>query len=99
MTAVGMENLDLVKYLVSQVMMTDEDRFNELKKYYPDAKPEDWRMNQGGQRVQIIKKEPGKPASLQFGTEIFAFTRWCCDCPIRCFTRCFNFSLYYVELA
>ena len=72
MTAVGMENLDLVKYLVSQVMMTDEDRFNELKKYYPDAKPEDWRMNQGGQRVQIIKKEPGKPASLQFGTEIFA---------------------------
>ena len=31
MTAVGMENLDLVKYLVSQVMMTDEDRFNELK--------------------------------------------------------------------
>ena len=72
MTAVGMENLDLVKYLVSQVMMTDADRFNELKKYYPDAKPEDWRMNQGGQRVQIIKKEPGKPASLQFGTEIFA---------------------------
>ena len=72
MTAVGMENLDLVKYLVSQVMMTDADRFNELKKYYPDAKPEDWRMNQGGQRVQIIKKEPGKPTSLQFGTEIFA---------------------------
>ncbi|PWB17002.1 malate dehydrogenase (quinone) [Acinetobacter sp. AM] len=72
MTAVGMENLDLVKYLVSQVMMSDEDRFNELKKYYPDAKPEDWHLNQGGQRVQIIKKESGKPASLQFGTEIFA---------------------------
>ncbi|WP_445116818.1 malate dehydrogenase (quinone) [Acinetobacter sp. WZC-1] len=72
MTAVGMENLDLVKYLVSQVMMTDQDRFNELKKYYPDAKPEDWRLNQGGQRVQIIKKTPGKPASLQFGTEVFA---------------------------
>ncbi|TCB65869.1 malate dehydrogenase (quinone) [Acinetobacter sp. ANC 4178] len=72
MTAVGMENLDLVKYLVSQVMMSDEDRFNELKKYYPDAKPEDWHLNQGGQRVQIIKKEDGKPAQLQFGTEIFA---------------------------
>ena len=72
MTAVGMENLDLVKYLISQVMMNDEDRFNELKKYYPDAKPEDWKMNQGGQRVQIIKKVSGKPATLQFGTEIFA---------------------------
>ena len=72
MTAIGMENLDLVKYLVSQVLMSDEDRFNELKKYYPDAKPEDWHLNQGGQRVQIIKKEDGKPAQLQFGTEIFA---------------------------
>ncbi|SPL72268.1 malate dehydrogenase (quinone) [Acinetobacter stercoris] len=72
MTAVGIENLDLVKYLVSQVMMTDQDRFNELKKYYPDAKPEDWKLNQGGQRVQIIKKVPGKPAKLEFGTDIFA---------------------------
>ncbi|MDQ9820895.1 malate:quinone oxidoreductase, partial [Acinetobacter bereziniae] len=43
-----------------------------LRKYYPDAKAEDWRLSQGGQRVQIIKKEPGKPATLQFGTEIFA---------------------------
>ncbi len=72
MTTVGLENLDLVKYLVSQVMMSDQDRLNELRKYYPDAKAEDWRLSQGGQRVQIIKKEPGKPATLQFGTEIFA---------------------------
>ena len=72
MTTVGLENLDLVKYLVSQVMMSDKDRLNELRKYYPDAKAEDWRLSQGGQRVQIIKKEPGKPATLQFGTEIFA---------------------------
>lgn len=56
MTTVGLENLDLVKYLVSQVMMSDEDRLNELRKYYPDAKAEDWRLSQGGQRVQIIKK-------------------------------------------
>ncbi|MBF7687462.1 malate dehydrogenase (quinone) [Acinetobacter rathckeae] len=71
MTKIGVENMDLVKYLVSQVMMSDEDRFNELKKYYPNAKPEDWHLSQGGQRVQIIKTEPGKPAKLQFGTEIF----------------------------
>ncbi len=44
MTTVGLENLDLVKYLVSQVMMSDEDRLNELRKYYPDAKAEDWRL-------------------------------------------------------
>ena len=72
MATIGIENLDLVKYLVSQVSMSKEDQFNELKKYYPDAKIEDWKLNQGGQRVQIIKKVPGKDATLQFGTEIFS---------------------------
>ena len=72
MATIGMENLDLVKYLVSQVAMSDQDKFEELKKYYPEAKFEDWKPNQGGQRVQIIKKVPGQDAKLQFGTEIFA---------------------------
>ncbi|MBC9230177.1 malate dehydrogenase (quinone) [bacterium SPL81] len=72
MAAIGLQNADLVQYLISQVLMSDEDRFNELKKYYPEANPKDWHLRQGGQRVQIIKKEPGKPAKLQFGTEIFA---------------------------
>ncbi len=72
MAAIGLQNADLVQYLVSQVLMSDADRFNELKKYYPEADPKDWHLQRGGQRVQIIKKEPGKPAKLQFGTEIFA---------------------------
>ncbi|UXZ05580.1 malate dehydrogenase (quinone) [Moraxella nasicaprae] len=72
MAAVGLENTDLVKYLVSQVMLTDEERLKELQKYYPNAKLEDWKASQGGQRVQIIKKLPNEPAKLQFGTEIFA---------------------------
>ncbi len=71
MTAVGLENTDLVKYLISQVMMSDEDRLNELRKYYPEAQAKDWRLSQGGQRVQIIKKQPGQPAKLEFGTEVF----------------------------
>lgn len=71
MAKIGVENLDLVNYLVKQVMMSPQDQFEELKKYYPDAKFEDWKVTQGGQRVQIIKKEPGKEAKLQFGTEIF----------------------------
>lgn len=71
MTAVGLENLDLVKYLISQVSMSDQDRLNELRKYYPEAQQKDWRLSQGGQRVQVIKREPGKPAKLEFGTEVF----------------------------
>lgn len=72
MLAVGTENLDLVKYLISQVMLDDQDRFAELQEYYPDAKKEDWRLVTAGQRVQIIKKPEDGPATLQFGTEIFS---------------------------
>ena len=72
MMAIGLENTDLVKYLISQVMLSDEDRLAELRKYYPNAQLADWTASQGGQRVQIIKKLPNEPAKLQFGTEIFA---------------------------
>ena len=70
MTNVGMDNFDLVKYLVGQVMLTEEDRFEALKEYYPDAKKEDWKLIQAGQRVQIIKKDADKGGVLKLGTEI-----------------------------
>ncbi|WP_422458113.1 malate dehydrogenase (quinone) [Pantoea sp. BJFS-204] len=70
MTDVGMDNFELVKYLVGQVMLTEEDRFEALKEYYPDAKKEDWKLIQAGQRVQIIKKDADKGGVLKLGTEI-----------------------------
>ncbi len=70
MLDVGAENLDLVKYLMQQAKLTDADRQAELKKYFPNAKPEDWKLVTAGQRVQVIKRDPEKGAILQFGTEI-----------------------------
>ena len=70
MTHVGMDNFDLVKYLIGQVMLSDDDRFASLKEYYPDAKKEDWKLIQAGQRVQIIKKDADKGGVLKLGTEI-----------------------------
>ncbi len=71
MLKVGGENLDLVKYLMQQAELTDDDRHAELLKYYPNAKREDWQLVTAGQRVQIIKRDPEKgTTSLQFGTEI-----------------------------
>ncbi|MCD2511747.1 malate dehydrogenase (quinone) [Comamonas endophytica] len=70
MLKVGSENLDLVKYLMQQAKLTDEDRHAELLKYYPNAKREDWELITAGQRVQIIKNDPEKGPLLQFGTEI-----------------------------
>ena len=70
MTHVGIDNFDLVKYLVSQVMLSDDDRFDALREYFPDAKKEDWRLWQAGQRVQIIKKDEKEGGVLRLGTEV-----------------------------
>ncbi|MBU9846315.1 malate:quinone oxidoreductase [Rahnella ecdela] len=70
MTHVGIDNFDLVKYLVSQVMLSDEDRFDALREYFPDAKKEDWRLWEAGQRVQIIKKDEKEGGVLRLGTEV-----------------------------
>lgn len=71
MATTGLENLDLVKYLVSQVPLSDNQKLAELQKYYPEAKWKDWTKAQGGQRVQIIKTVPGEKTKLQFVTEPF----------------------------
>jgi malate:quinone-oxidoreductase len=70
MSHVGMDNFDLVKYLIGQVMLSDDDRFAALKEYFPNAKKEDWKLIQAGQRVQIIKKDADKGGVLKLGTEI-----------------------------
>lgn len=72
MTDVGLDNFDLVKYLVSQLMLSDDDRFAALKEYFPDAKKQDWTLWQAGQRVQIIKRDPKKGGVLNLGTEVVA---------------------------
>ncbi|NAO31449.1 malate dehydrogenase (quinone) [Pseudomonas syringae] len=72
MTRVGIEQYPLIEYLAGQVMMSDDDRFAALKEYFPNAKKEDWRLMQAGQRVQIIKRDEEKGGVLKLGTEIVA---------------------------
>jgi len=72
MLAVAKNNMDLTKYLVSEVMQSMEQRLESLRRFYPEAKAEDWRLEVAGQRVQIIKKDPKKGGILQFGTELVA---------------------------
>lgn len=66
----GIDNLDLIKYLCGQLMMSNTDRINTLRAYYPQVNPKDWSLIQAGQRVQIIKKNCKNRGILQFGTEI-----------------------------
>ena len=72
MLAVARDNMDLTKYLISEVRQSMEERLESLRRFYPQAKAEDWRLEVAGQRVQIIKKDPKKGGVLQFGTELVA---------------------------
>ncbi len=68
--AVGLDNLALEKYLVGQVIESEDGRFAALREFFPNAKKEDWRVEVAGQRVQIIKKDPVHGGVLEFGTEL-----------------------------
>jgi malate dehydrogenase (quinone) len=68
--AVGRDNVKLTEYLIGQVLETSEQRFAALREFYPKATESDWRLEEAGQRVQIIKKDPTHGGILEFGTEL-----------------------------
>ena len=68
--AVGMKNMDLTRYLIGESMQSHSARVDSLRKYFPDAKDEDWDLSIAGQRVQIIKKDAQGKGKLEFGTEV-----------------------------
>jgi malate dehydrogenase (quinone) len=72
MLRVGLDNWTLEKYLLGQLLESDEKRFDALQEFFPLAKETDWRLEQAGQRVQIIKKDPEHGGVLKFGTEIIS---------------------------
>lgn len=70
MIKVGVDEYPLVEYLAGQLMLSDEDRIAALREYFPNAKADEWRLWQAGQRVQIIKRDEEKGGVLKLGTEI-----------------------------
>ncbi len=72
MLGVGRHNLALTKYLIKEAVQTHEQRMNTLRAFLPNAVNRDWRLENAGQRVQIIKQCNQKWGKLEFGTEIVA---------------------------
>lgn len=71
MLAAGVKEMSLTKYLIQQVLLSNEKRVEELREFIPNAKGEDWDIVVAGQRVQVIKDtEAGGKGTLQFGTEV-----------------------------
>ena len=69
MLQVGLDNFNLVNYLVDQLQLSEADRLNALKDFLPTAKAQEWKLSVAGQRVQIIKKT-SRGGVLQMGTEV-----------------------------
>jgi len=70
MLQVSWNEIALVNYLAGQLVQSHEAQLAELRRYYPEAKDEDWRLWQAGQRVQIIYNDPKKGGVLKLGTEV-----------------------------
>ncbi|MGE7838201.1 malate:quinone oxidoreductase [Viridibacillus arvi] len=69
--AAGVKEMGLTKYLIQQLLLSKEQRMEELREFIPNAKSEDWDIVVAGQRVQVIKDtEAGGKGTLQFGTEV-----------------------------
>lgn len=67
MLTAGATNLNLVKYLVSELLKTHRKKVDSLREFMPTADGADWELLNAGQRAQVMKG--GK---LQFGTEVVA---------------------------
>src|SRR5699024_2710571 len=66
----GAKNVSLTKYLVQQVMLSKEQRMEEVGKFIPNAKSEDRDSVVAGQRVQVIKNTPEGKGTLKCETEL-----------------------------
>jgi malate dehydrogenase (quinone) len=72
MVGAGLKNLDLVWYLITELLASRAKQHEVLQQFAPNAKQGDWYRITAGQRVQIMKKGPDGKAVIQFGTEVVA---------------------------
>ncbi len=67
---IGVNNLDLIKYLVQHGTQSMGDRMRVLREFYPGANQADWKLIDAGIRVQAIKKTDGEAGIVHYGTEV-----------------------------
>jgi malate dehydrogenase (quinone) len=65
---VGLRQAGLVKYLISQLLLSESDRVRALREFIPAAVDSDWEPAIAGQRVQVIRRG----GVLEFGTTVLS---------------------------
>ena len=59
MAAAGLQNLNMFAHLAKEQSLTKEEKLDALRKFVPDARPEDWSLTSAGQSVQMMKWDEG----------------------------------------
>ena len=70
MLGVGVTELKLVNYLISQLRLSEPERMHELREFAPSAVDSDWELTVAGQRVQVIRRDRRKGGALDFSTTV-----------------------------
>ena len=70
MLGVGVTQLTLLNYLISQLRLTEPDRVRVLREFAPSATDSDWELTVAGQRVQVIRRDQRKGGVLEFSTTV-----------------------------
>ncbi|MCW4353906.1 malate dehydrogenase (quinone) [Hoyosella sp. YIM 151337] len=72
MMSVGIHEMGLTKYLVQQVLQSEDARTGALAEFLPQADSDDWELITAGQRVQMIRPGKETKGTLELGTAIVA---------------------------
>jgi malate dehydrogenase (quinone) len=71
MLGVGLTELSLTRYLVSEVLKSQRGRVDSMAEFIPRVDGRDWELITAGQRVQVIRRK-GAGGVLEFGTAVIA---------------------------
>jgi len=72
MIGVGLTQMPLLRYLIGQLLLSQDERVDSLREFAPSAQGKDWELDVAGQRVQVIRRDAKKLGVLEFGTTVLA---------------------------
>lgn len=72
LAAATAQNMPFIRYLITELRATPQERFAQLQRFYPEARPEDWTLIHAGQRAQLVTPDRRRIGALRTGTELIA---------------------------
>jgi malate dehydrogenase (quinone) len=70
MLNVAKNEFALTRYLIGQILQSNDARIETLRDFLPEAESGDWELIHAGMRVQTMKRTAKSRGALEFGTEV-----------------------------